>query len=507
MKRIFLNIKIKFNDYLKRSNWEYLFWGIIVLGIILRVSQYLFNRSLWLDESYLALNIVNKNYLDFFKPLDYHQAAPFLFLVLEKLAIQTLGNSDIVLRLFPLIAGIVSLFLFYKVADFNLDKKGTLIALGLFALSDPLIYYSSELKQYSTDVMVLLIILLMTYLVIEKKSNWHFILFAVIGTILIWFSHPALLTLPAIGISLGIYYWVKKDKKSFIKLLCVTAVWLLSFSILYFVTLRFLAHDRFMENYWSQDFLPRNPFSKTINFVDWYLENTFGIFQYPTGLFFSGIACLAFVIGVVSFYRTKKLKLLILYSPIIITAVASLLRKYPFENRLILFLVPIILLIIGEGIKEFFNYKLVNTKLLGILVLILIFMHPFVNDVRYVFNPRTRNEIKPVMNYLSESRQKGDTIFLYHFGETAVEYYAPKYGFNRSDFIVDNDHNRDFDNIDKYNGTKRFWILFAYTSSRFPYAKEIYLSYLRHSGKELKSFSADGASVYLFDLSKSDRSK
>ena len=68
-------------------------WLIIVFGIVVRLVQYLSNRSLWADEAALALNIVNRSYSELGQPLDYDQAAPIGFLWLEKLAIDIFGNK------------------------------------------------------------------------------------------------------------------------------------------------------------------------------------------------------------------------------------------------------------------------------------------------------------------------------------------------------------------------------------------------------------------------------
>jgi len=54
-------------------------WLIIGLGIILRVAEYLPNRSLWRDEASLALNITNRSLFELLsKPLDYNQGAPLV---------------------------------------------------------------------------------------------------------------------------------------------------------------------------------------------------------------------------------------------------------------------------------------------------------------------------------------------------------------------------------------------------------------------------------------------
>ena len=164
--------------------------GIIIgLGIVLRLVQYLYNRSLWFDEVSLALNVIEKTFSELLQPLDYGQMAPPGFLLVAKVLINTFGDGEYVLRLFPLAAGIFSLFIFYEVARRVLSQRGLIIALAFFAISYPLIRYSSEFKQYSSDVAIALGISLMGLIWLERKS-WFVLytfLFSFIGSLLIWF--------------------------------------------------------------------------------------------------------------------------------------------------------------------------------------------------------------------------------------------------------------------------------------------------------------------------------
>src|SRR5215208_2227429 len=125
---------------------------LIVLGGLLRLRQYLAGRSLWSDEAMLALNIVNRNVNGLFKPLDYDQGAPIGFLLVEKISHLLFGRNEYSLRLFPLLIGLVSVWLFYLLLKQITGGPGLLIALALFALNSRLIYYSSEVKQYILDV-------------------------------------------------------------------------------------------------------------------------------------------------------------------------------------------------------------------------------------------------------------------------------------------------------------------------------------------------------------------
>jgi hypothetical protein len=78
----------------QRNFLQYLSIFLIIFGIVIRLVQYLNNRSLWLDEVNLALNIINRSYSELLNTLDYNQAAPPGFLWIEKLVTQLLGNNE-----------------------------------------------------------------------------------------------------------------------------------------------------------------------------------------------------------------------------------------------------------------------------------------------------------------------------------------------------------------------------------------------------------------------------
>ncbi|MDY7021785.1 MAG: hypothetical protein SWJ54_10560, partial [Cyanobacteriota bacterium] len=90
---------MKLTSHLNRSTTLSIVF--VFFGILVRLVQYLHNRSLWFDEANLALNIVNRSYLQLLSPLDNNQAAPPGFLWIEKLSIQLFGNNEYALRLFP----------------------------------------------------------------------------------------------------------------------------------------------------------------------------------------------------------------------------------------------------------------------------------------------------------------------------------------------------------------------------------------------------------------------
>ena len=92
----------------------------VLLGIVLlfgvAVRLYLFfgvEKSLWLDEAALALNVLDKNFLELFKPLQYAQSAPPSFLILTKVLVSLFGAGEKVLRFIPFFCSIASVFAFW----------------------------------------------------------------------------------------------------------------------------------------------------------------------------------------------------------------------------------------------------------------------------------------------------------------------------------------------------------------------------------------------------------
>jgi predicted membrane-bound mannosyltransferase len=159
-----------------RPSWENGAVLVLVLaGALLRLFQFLSGRSLWLDEIMLSRNVLDRGWTELLgTPLDFHQVAPAGFLLLQKLAVTLLGDGELALRTVPLLASFASLFLFWRVARRFLAGWPLLGALGLFAFSAALLWYSSEAKQYSTDVAATLAVLLLALRFHDQRALfWH----------------------------------------------------------------------------------------------------------------------------------------------------------------------------------------------------------------------------------------------------------------------------------------------------------------------------------------------
>lgn len=510
--RAFTQIK---RQLFQKSNLVYnspaLPWVIISFGVVLRLVQYLFNRSLWFDESLLALNIINRSFLGLLQPLGYNQGAPIGFLLLEKLIIQVFGQSEYALRLFPFLSGIASLFIFYDVAKRYVKTKAVLIALSLFAISGPLIYYSVEVKQYSSDVAIALLIYWATiHLRAKGLSIPRIVLLGILGALAIWFSHPAVFVLGGVLVSLTLFYLKRKDWATIGRMIVAYLFWALSLLTVYFVSLHSLSQHQALLNYWSGSFMPFPPWS--LSEVKWFVTAFFRVFQHTAGYReLPGIAALAFLIGCISMFSRRKERFLILVLPAFLALLASAFHKYPFSGRLLLFFAPSLLLLIAEGAEKIRDRTKHNWPIMGIVLVGLLFLHPVLSAGYYLIRPRTMEEIKPVMNYVRIHRQDGDALYLYRYAQYAFKYYSEGYGFERSDYMVGESKSvkGDWGNyrneLDELRGNSRVWILFSHVEScnwggKGVDDEKLFLHYLDSRGKRLGSFKRTGAAVYLYDL-------
>src|SRR5215831_14544932 len=89
---------------------------LLVVGVVLRLRQYAADRSLWLDEAYLALGIIGPNFAGSVGPLPNGQVAPPGFVLGQRLIVERFGPSEYALRALPVVAAIVALFLFWRLA-------------------------------------------------------------------------------------------------------------------------------------------------------------------------------------------------------------------------------------------------------------------------------------------------------------------------------------------------------------------------------------------------------
>jgi hypothetical protein len=481
------------------------------VGCLLRIVQYLLDRSLWMDESYLSLNILHRSFAGLFRALDYHQGAPIGFLLLEKSAVRLWGGSEYVLRLLPLIAGVASVLLFYKLATQALPAKAVPIATWLFAISPALIYYSAEVKQYSSDVAIAVLLYCLT--IEGSKAEWkagRTALAALVGAIAIWMSHSSVFVLVGIGVTISVALVLRKDWARLVRVSFVGLCWLVSLAVCYMVALRKLASDSELLNYWNANFMPLPP--RSVADLKWFVDTFFGFFNSSAGLKFSGLAALVFLVGSVSMFRKSAERLFLLLSPAIITLLVSGLHKYPFGGRLTLFLVPPVLLLMAEGAEAICGSTSTSLPVAGAVLITLLLLDPGIYILHHFARPHTEiaqpgvmlpEEIRPVVAYVRNHEEPGDLVYVFYGAEPAFDYYAERAGFPLNNVEIGtaagNDPQKYESDLDRLRG-HRVWVVLSHTHGVGAQESKNVEFYLGELGSRIDALSVAGAEAYLYDL-------
>gem|GEM_PF-1960730 len=514
-KLIFLQMNTLLTPSLQSRLFQILMIFMIAFGILLRASKYLPAWSLRGDELAVTLNLLNRSAFELTtKPLDSEQAAPFGFVLLVKSLMTIFGSSEYVLRLTAFAAGCISLILIQNLLTKLGGRYGNIFALAAFAFSGYLIYYSAELKPYSTDVLLTLILLLAFYQHVSKETAAKdFLKLALLGILALCFSYPALFVIGGIGLSLFLHYG--RDKRKLLWITLTGISWIATFLALYFFLLRSQTQDSYLITFWKNllSFMPMPPWRN----LSWFPKALAGLFFVVAGLSSSLILVIPIsLLGLWGFWREKKWQwALVLTIPIALNILASGFQKYPFHGRLILYLLPLIFIGLGKGmdvlIRSIRHPVFANVAYAALVILIL---NPVIPTTQsYLFTHSYLNEdLKPVLSFMQENKQDNDLVYLYHFVGPEYSYYAPAYDVENLRYVRGQNYAR---NAKKYRAElstlprgQRIWFVFSFViegkvrKGERQDEREYMLNYLKENGTLLKEFYAtnNASSVHLFIL-------
>ena len=407
-----------------------LIYVLVGIGILLRVVQYASNRSLWNDESLLALNLIEKRVTELAGSLDFNQAAPIGFLLTEGIAASVLGFSEYALRLFPLICGLISIPAFVWLARRTLAPAAAPLAILLFVVADALVYYSSELKPYETDVAAGLGLLIGGVVVTENAARLtraRGLALALAGLGLIAFSFSAVFVVAAVAATSVI--WLAVDRRrnfSFMALFVVLSWILTSIGIVIFAAAKVRSVRESFELS-SGSFLgiagPSSPLH-AVNVMGTRIAEGIGFPQERPFNHLEKLALLCLVMGAVALLRRKPAHFSMLVLPFPLVLGASALQAYPIVQRTMLFLIPAVLLLIAEGVYQFVRWTPTRAQVVvAVLLGAVIAAGPVWGAGKHLVHPRTHEEVRPVLEFVRDHWRMGDTLYVHYGTQHALLYY------------------------------------------------------------------------------------
>lgn len=485
---------------------------IVVAGVLLRVWHILGGRSLWLDEAMVAASIAQRDWAGLMLPLDDVQVAPVGWLFMEKGALEFLGGGDLVLRLPQFLAGVAALVLFSVAARRMLATSGFLISVALFALSPLLVRYSAEVKPYGMDVFASVAVLLLSLRYLRQDTlltRVDFVALTLVGAAAVAISLPAAFVLAGFGSALLLREALARRWWSALPLTVVCTLWLAVFAWL----LPLLRQDQHptltaMQTFWGDSFAPLIPGSA--DDLKWYFKAPSRLLEY----FFSPeskvAAALAGLIGALSVFRRHALWGLSLVLPFTLALAASGLHLYPFQDRLMLFALPQLIILMGAGADA--TVAATRAALAGTAVAAAALLYGSVGSLwgefTYYSAPFGAEHLRPVMEQVAEQKQPEDAIYVNGAGLSAYRYYSARVGLGDVPIIEGRPMMRGalgclLADMEVIARRPRIWVIFSHPERLMqpPVSEDVMFAYLADAaGRRLHEIGSAGAHAYLYEF-------
>lgn len=428
----------------KNIFYKVFLYAVLLFSCAIRCFLYFQNRPLWHDECLLALNVLNRNFFEIFLPLDNNQSAPCLFMFINKISTFVFGESELALRLLPFLFSLASVFAFYFLTRLIFSKKISIVLANiLFGLNLPLIYYSQEFKQYSLEVLVVILSLIffskfsasnMTY---KKAIFYSFALF-----IPFLFSYTYVFILAAY-----LFYELLRLKMHPDKQFLFLILMLFTFGILSYFLFLFPQGGNsadFLANYWHDGFVKFDVATLLL-----FVKNLKYFFAPNVAILFIAILIFTGLIRAITnknrsaYDSVFKIALLSLLFAIVF----ALFNIYPIKERLALWSAPILIIFISFSLD--FNFKNSKKSITFFLLIVSFFIFGFFNynfnyirslifgGVDYVTSFfHSREDARGALNLIVNNYKNGDVIVLNKASVGEYEYYSKVLKFQTLKYVI-----------------------------------------------------------------------
>jgi len=397
---------------------SYLFYILLAIFVILGVYLRLFiapGVDLWYDEAYRAVGYMENGFIHWATVIDNIRPIGYTFLTF---IIQKIHNTDFMLRLPSIIAGILTIFGALGLS-LRLTKSKFIVLLTSFLVSfnPTLINFSKEFKPYALELFLHLLIVFLLVLYLQKNSDSRLFILLTASFLSIFFAYNILFLLPFVFMLVFLKVINDKNNKHFL-LICFTAIMIiLSFIIIKVELLNTIVDNKETSSeFWGNKydvFITDENTTLKDKFV-WFLNKTGNLIESSSkNLIFidlpenvknifnnllRNVSIILFLIGIFSLiYRKKHLALVIFLLPIISLVIANILKFWPYGDfRSNLFVYGYFLFIGMFGFNFLIEVKDKIVKRTFIIIFIALY---FVLQFPYNFNFfRTREIYVPTYN-------------------------------------------------------------------------------------------------------------
>jgi hypothetical protein len=418
--------------------------AIVLLGVGLRVAQYLAHQSLWGDEAYLILNVRGLRWDQLLTGrltlAAMPQNCPPALLLILKLLDRRPDSAEWLLRLPSLLASCAALtfaalaarkILLTWTRDPILAARWACFPALAMALSDRMIFQSATVKQYSSDVFCSAV--LMFAWASWRQSQRAPLKFSLLAAALVWVSLPA----PMVYLPLALAMLIEQRDgpstrwRQIVRWLANQLPFAVSLALLASTTLRNQA-DPQMWRLWAPALAN---WHHPLGIPLWLANRSLQLFAYPLGPLSN---LLPFgLLGAAAMVRQRNWAILAgLAGPIAVLMFAGLARLYPLTGqRVTMFVAPFELMLATIGLVALAQ---ISRRLLpsawpapAISVSLAAFMLavPAILAVRHLAQPQSKGNLRQMIQTVAARREPADRVYASDSeADAVIRCYSPVSG-------------------------------------------------------------------------------
>jgi hypothetical protein len=390
--------------------WMRRHWGwtqsFVLFGLVLRLFHYGRNPSMWHDEAALVLNVLDKSFHELLGPLEFAEAAPPLFLWLEKAVVLLLGDGTYALRLPSFLASCAAMMLIPWLARQLLRPAAVPWAVLLFACSDHLLWHASEAKPYSFDVLAATLLACLFCLGRRWSLARQLFLHSGLAPFVIFLSYPGCFLYGGLLVAYLPGVLRSKCMRAWLTYGLLASTVFVAFLVLASGPVRAQRHVN-MDQCWLDAF---PPWDRPWALPQWLVMSTLDMIRYccePTG---NVLAAVAVVGGVCLWKNRRRAALALLLVPIGLALLASCLRAYPFAGaRVMVYASPAVILLLAEGVPSTLAWFNVRFRY-GIIVLIVLLVTPLGQALYRLAIQSGRSDCAGASQYVLSQRRPAEIV-------------------------------------------------------------------------------------------------
>jgi hypothetical protein len=367
--------------------------------------QYARSPDVWHDEAALLVNVIERGYSSLLGPLTYHEAAPPLFLWLERWVAVNVGDGTWMMRAIPLLASCAALVVFLPMTRV-IRPPMVPVAVLLMACSLKLVGHSVEAKPYTIDVLLAATVGSLFVLTHRWRLATRLTLLAILAPCSMWLSYPGMFLV--LGATFALFVAgrgeLRQSRLAFAVLLVIavaSAAWLVA------VPVSAQRSATILET-WQWAFPPE---FDPLALLSWIARSSVAIADYCFRPF-GGILLIPMAAGVAALLRRREHAFVaLLLAPIALAALAGLGGQYPFSGtRVMVYALPALAALTAEGVGALLAQVPQRAQLLRVCIVAVAIAPPMVMCARELISPAKRPDTAAATEIVLAARRPAELV-------------------------------------------------------------------------------------------------